>query len=762
MISSFQPLNTITSGLVLQQLQQEVNANNLSQTYLDPQGYLMNSLEQVNSSNNSSISFTGSNGLLSVGTGSSAESITRLRSSFLDAQIQQQSNVVGYNEILSNSSASGVMDQINSIINPATVSPTPSPTLNYYLGQFGAAWGTLASSPTNIADQNAVVAAGVAFASAANSQYNQLQALQLNMNSQVSSTVGQINGLLQQLASINKQLLQNPNSNQNSLLDARDYALDKLSRLTNYQVTYGTDGVATLWLNDVSLVSGSNAAVLQTFTESLNNAQLTGITINNNGNTFSYANKTGTVVTPVDLTSLITGGNLAGELYARNTVLESYKASVDQIATSVLNATNNIYESGYVAGMGTASTGVAFFTGAGATDIQVNGALTTAAASSPATSYLATQYTASTVTAATASTFNLASFLQNLPNIYSSNYVASSKTINVSSPPAPYTPIDPTSSIVSQMANFQTHPLGGSFTVNGVAVTYTTGAANDTINSILNQINASSSTSGVYAVFNYTNQEFYIYGNTTINIVDGVGDNFASWSNGLNTLSSSIVMNNSTNPNIDYASALNATVPSAFDVGPNSQAFLVTPSATGSFSITLNGVTHLFNWNNTQTLTQIKNAIHLVFPTITIAPSVSNQNILVFQTPFTSGPLTITDSSGNFTTFTGLNSNSTMANLASGILNNSTNQESTFKTAFSTSSASLTQLNNAQANIAAVSTGSTVPGIPIATIQEQAQQSLITYNAMLQVMEVINQMLDALVGISSTSNSSGIFATRNS
>jgi hypothetical protein len=34
---------------------------------------------------------------------------------------------------------------------------------------------------------------------------------------------------------------------------------------------------------------------------------------------------------------------------------------------------------------------------------------------------------------------------------------------------------------------------------------------------------------------------------------------------------------------------------------------------------------------------------------------------------------------------------------------------------------------------------------------------MITYNAMLEVMQIIDQMLDALVGISSTTSSSGIF-----
>src|SRR5271154_6581687 len=118
MISSFQPINTITSGLILQQLEEDVDASNLAQPSIDSQGYLMNSLEQVNPETNSPISFNGLNGPVYIGTGVTAQSITSLRSSFLDNQIQQESSVLGYNSIFyatNGAGSTGVMDEINSI-----------------------------------------------------------------------------------------------------------------------------------------------------------------------------------------------------------------------------------------------------------------------------------------------------------------------------------------------------------------------------------------------------------------------------------------------------------------------------------------------------------------------------------------------------------------------------------------------------------------------------------------------------------------------
>jgi len=95
--------------------------------------------------------------------------------------------------------------------------------------------------------------------------------------------------------------------------------------------------------------------------------------------------------------------------------------------------------------------------------------------------------------------------------------------------------------------------------------------------------------------------------------------------------------------------------------------------------------------------------------------------------------------------------------MVSNVSTNAASQNTTLQAAYTSSSDSLTQLNTEQDNLAGVSTGSGTPGVPIATIEQQAYQSMITYNAMLEVMQIIDQMLDALVGISSTTSSSGIF-----
>jgi flagellar hook-associated protein 1 FlgK len=738
MINSFQSLNTITSGLILQQLEQEVIANNLAQPSVDSQGYLMNSLEQVNSASTPSISFTGSNGLISVGTGVSAASITRLRNSFLDNQIQQESSVVGFNSVFYGAGGTGVMSGINSILNGAT-------TINSALSGFTAAWNVLASpaTATNVADQNAVVTAGVNFAQAANSQYEQLQNLQSTVTGQMGQTVIQINQILGDLSNINQQILTSPGSNQNSLLDARDYALDKLSQLINFRATFNSSGTVNVWVGDLSLVSSSGASILNVNATNYNNTPQSDVTIQSSQ---------GSVTIP-DASALITGGTLGGELNARDVVVQSYMNQLNEVASSVLTMTNNIYSAGYIAN--TATTGASFFTGTNAATIAVNGVFVNDSTTTIAP-YLATEVDPSTILTPFAPTGQLAGFLGNTQNLLAGNYLASSNQVS-------FGVVDPSQSITSQIGVTAT---GGTFTINNGAITTITYTAGQSIDFILNQINA---ISGVNAVFNATTKKFEIFSSAPLSFVGTAGDQF-KWANLESILISTVPINNTLSEKdakVDYGNeALNSNFSIAGPpvTGPNTLAFLVTPSSNGVFSVNGTQVT----WNNTETLNTILSTAPFP-PTVNPNWSFATQKLQLTNKNVGGGanvnatPIQLVDISGNLTSALWLKDSSTsIGNIASNISTQFSSQAAAAQTAYTSSSASLTQMNNEQDNIAGAAGTYTVNGVTqnvgvsLNTIVQQAYQSMITYNAMLEVMQIIDQTLDALVGISSTT-SNGIF-----
>ncbi len=802
MISGFQSISTINSGLILAELEQDVTASNLAQPSLDSQGYLMNSLESVNAGTGPSLSFDGLTGVVSVGAGVSIDSITRLRSSFLDSQIRQQSMLVGYNEILANTSGGGVLNQVNSIINT-----TASDTLNSALTQFQNAWLNLGNG-TGSASQ--VLSAGTAFAQMANSQYNALQNLQLTYNDNIQGTVGQINQLLLQLSSINSQLNATQGSNQNSLLDARDYALDRLSRLVNFQVTFGSNGTSSVFLNGVSLLSSAGAGQLQAFLPDPTNPALADISVS--APTYGNPMQTGgnpavanLSPTTVDITSMITGGNLGGELQARNVVLQSYKQEINQIATGVMNVTNSIYATGYNG----VATGQLFFEGTGASNIIINGALTpsgnlaiSSVSSNPA---LYVPPVAPPPDTEIAQLLGGAGNSPGLMNLLSQNYAVSLKPINQAG-----AVINPFIPMAGQL--FQTNPVGGgagwgTIQINGVTIQSQTdpiaghsyNAATDSIADLVQDIN--SQVSGVTAVYDSTNQRFYIFSSSPVKIIASASagsPTFFQWANVTDVMVGLSTLNNSFDPNMPkvYTTAGSPlpTTPSPMDslvpspvallnqptFGPNISALAVTAGANGTFSI--NGMAPLA-WNNTQSVNAVLTAINGSGAGVAAQASVNTQTVLPTffggnnaQAVILSSlsPISIADVTGNFTSVIGVNTSLSLGNMSSSVLGQVQN-DLTGQTALSQEDQdALNQLNTAQANLAGINTGgasssssaSGIPnssnsGVPIASIQQQATSAATAYNALLEIMQVIDNMYQNLINVvgggTATSNSNNSF-----
>jgi hypothetical protein len=155
-------------------------------------------------------------------------------------------------------------------------------------------------------------------------------------------------------------------------------------------------------------------------------------------------------------------------------------------------------------------------------------------------------------------------------------------------------------------------------------------------------------------------------------------------------------------------------------------------------------------------LSQIANAINTATGGVVTASFNTNTQTLTLYN-YSPQPMNIVDNSGNFTAFTGLNGNITLGTMASGLLSQISSDVSGQQALTTEASNSLTQLNNAQANIAGVATTSGQPGVPIQTIEEQATQEMIAYNALLEVLNVMNEMYSDLVGIISSSTPSGSF-----
>ena len=98
----------------------------------------------------------------------------------------------------------------------------------------------LATNPADVPSRQSLVSAGAALTSRFKSLASRFDELRSGINSQLTSTVGEINSYAQQLGALNGRIIlaqQNPNQPPNDLLDQRDAVVAKLNELVGATAT---------------------------------------------------------------------------------------------------------------------------------------------------------------------------------------------------------------------------------------------------------------------------------------------------------------------------------------------------------------------------------------------------------------------------------------------------------------------------------------------------------------------------------------------
>lgn len=194
---------------------------------------------------------------------------------------------------------------------------------------------------------------------AAGAQYDSLRD---SVNTQLTSTVTQINSYTSQIAALNQQITSASAQGQapNQLLDQRDLAVSNLSQLVGVQVVQNSSGYSVFLSGGQSLVVGTSSYSLTTVASSSDPSELSiasqglATTAGTSGtSTGSSASTSSTLQTLPD--SAITGGTLGGLLQFRDQTLDPAQAQLGAIAVSFaaqVNAQNalGIDQSGNVGG----------------------------------------------------------------------------------------------------------------------------------------------------------------------------------------------------------------------------------------------------------------------------------------------------------------------------------------------------------------------------------------------------------------------------
>ena len=298
----------------LQAFQQaiEVTSNNVANA--STPGYDVQSIDLVTTQPQDS-------GGVQVGAGVSVGGVTRAYSQTAAAQLNTSQSSLGQLNALQNYTS-----QIDNLFGTSAAGLT-SALQNYYSG-----WSAVSDNPTSAAARQALLGDASALAQNLNTTSTQLNNLNTDVNTRITSDVQQINSVSTQIAKLNQQIANGSDVGQapNALLDQRDQLVSSLSQIVGVTTTSNNDGSINVFVgNGQPLVLDSTSYSLGTAPNQFNASQLE--VANSNGNPIS---------------SSITSGDLGGLLSARTQAIDPALNQLGQIATAVATSANTQQASG--------------------------------------------------------------------------------------------------------------------------------------------------------------------------------------------------------------------------------------------------------------------------------------------------------------------------------------------------------------------------------------------------------------------------------
>lgn len=307
-------LNIGMSGLAASQSSLMTTGNNIANA--DTAGY---SRQQTVQGTKASNQF----GNVYIGTGTTLADVRRVYNSYLDAQLQTTTSL--------NSDAAAYAGQISPLDALLSDSGTG---LNGALTKFFASVQNVNAKPGDDASRQLLLSDAQALSNRFNSISSQLTQQNANVNGNLANMADQVNKLAATVAQLNQKISEISKSGgmPNELLDARNETVRQLSTFTGAQVIE-RDGNLDVYLGSGQpLVIGGTASTLSV-ASSLNDPSRMGIQLNRAGST-------------VDITSVMTGGEMGGLLRYRSTVLDPAMNELGRVALVVADQMNTIQAQG--------------------------------------------------------------------------------------------------------------------------------------------------------------------------------------------------------------------------------------------------------------------------------------------------------------------------------------------------------------------------------------------------------------------------------
>ncbi|MHC8325594.1 flagellar hook-associated protein FlgK [Pseudomonas sp. LB1P83] len=307
-------LNIGMSGLAAGQSSLMTTGNNIANA--DTAGY---SRQQTVQSTKASNQF----GNVYIGTGTTLADVRRVYNSYLDAQLQTTTSL--------NSDAAAYAGQISPLDALLSDSGTG---LNGALTKFFASVQNVNAKPGDDASRQLLLSDAQALSNRFNSVSSQLTQQNASINGNLTNMADQVNKLAATVAQLNQKISEVSKSGgmPNELLDARNETVRQLSTFTGAQVIE-RDGNLDVYLGSGQpLVIGGTASTLSVVPSQKDPSRM-GIQLDRNGST-------------VEITSVMTGGEMGGLLRYRDTVLDPAMNELGRVALVVADQMNSLQAQG--------------------------------------------------------------------------------------------------------------------------------------------------------------------------------------------------------------------------------------------------------------------------------------------------------------------------------------------------------------------------------------------------------------------------------
>ncbi len=255
------------------------------------------------------------------------------------ADIQRMADKFLVQEQLSATAASSrfniqsrIYDQLSGILGE----PGDGRALTTQLDNIYKALGNAALAPSSSASQQGILTAFRSFSNTVSSLSTSITALQKQVDQQLETSVGAVNGLVKQLYTLNQQIQSATARGDTSsgLLDQRDMAIKSLSSLIDLRVSQQTNGGVTIMTADgMNLVGDSYAQLSYRAGES--NGSYGRISIQNHNPATGEA-----IGAAQPLDPHLTSGSLKGLIEMRDSTLSDLSLELGNLAQNTARAFN--------------------------------------------------------------------------------------------------------------------------------------------------------------------------------------------------------------------------------------------------------------------------------------------------------------------------------------------------------------------------------------------------------------------------------------